>query len=131
MINHYSMKEMVAKTGMSASALRYYEKENILPFIERDDNGVRTYNDHNLEWIHFILALRSTDMPIAEMQRYVQLYKKGDETIQERRTLLHDHKKKVEYEVKLQQKYLERISKKITLYDNVTTDLQTVACEHH
>ncbi|MBF0707550.1 MerR family transcriptional regulator [Alkalihalobacillus hwajinpoensis] len=131
MDNHYSMKEITSITGITASALRYYEKEKILPFIERNQKGVRRYNDQNLEWIHFILALRSTNMSIAEIKWYVNLYHQGEETIEERRKLLHDHQQKVAEEVKLQQKYLKRISKKIALYDDVTTDLQTIACEIH
>jgi DNA-binding transcriptional MerR regulator len=127
-MKYYSMKEITALTNQSASAIRYYEKEEILPFIERDENGVRRYTENNLEWLHFILALRSTNMPIAEIKTYVFLYKQGDSTIRERRTLLNNHKTKVEREVKRQQNYLKRISKKITLYDDVSTDLQKVTC---
>ncbi|QHA90971.1 MerR family transcriptional regulator [Bacillus sp. N1-1] len=127
-MKYYSMKEITALTKQSASAIRYYEKEEILPFIERDENGVRRYTENNLEWLHFILALRSTNMPIAEIKTYVLLYKQGDSTIRERRTLLNNHKTKVEREVKRQQNYLKRISKKITLYDDVSTDLQKVTC---
>jgi DNA-binding transcriptional MerR regulator len=127
-MKYYSMKEITALTNQSASAIRYYEKEEILPFIERDENGVRRYTENNLEWLHFILALRSTNMPIAEIKTYVLLYKQGDSTIRERRTLLNNHKTKVEREVKRQQNYLKRISKKITLYDDVSTDLQKVTC---
>ncbi|MCA0993749.1 MerR family transcriptional regulator [Pseudalkalibacillus hwajinpoensis] len=127
-MKYYSMKEITVLTNQSASAIRYYEKEEILPSIERDANGVRRYTENNLEWLHFILALRSTNMPIAEIKRYVHLYKQGDSTIRERRMLLSLHKQKVEQEVKRQQNYLERISKKITLYDDVSTDLQKVTC---
>jgi DNA-binding transcriptional MerR regulator len=127
-MKYYSMKEITALTNQSASAIRYYEKEEILPFIERDENGVRRYTENNLEWLHFILALRSTNMPISEIKTYVLLYKQGDSTIRERRTLLNNHKTKVEREVKRQQNYLKRISKKITLYDDVSTDLQKVTC---
>jgi len=37
------------KTGLSAPTLRYYEKEGILPFIERNEHNQLLYNDHNIE----------------------------------------------------------------------------------
>ncbi|MFS8187270.1 MerR family transcriptional regulator [Rossellomorea marisflavi] len=60
----YSMKQVTEMTGVPASALRYYEKECILPFVDHNDKGIRVYDDVNVEWIYFILALPETDMPI-------------------------------------------------------------------
>lgn len=60
----YSIKQITEMTGVPASALRYYEKESILPFVERDDKGIRINDDVKFEWIYFIRALRETDMPI-------------------------------------------------------------------
>lgn len=37
------------KMGLSAPTLRYYEKEGILPFIERNEHNQLLYNDHNIE----------------------------------------------------------------------------------
>ena len=53
----YRMKEMNEKTGISAKTLRYYEKEGILHFVERDENGKSIYNDTNIEWISFMLDM--------------------------------------------------------------------------
>ncbi|MFB4261331.1 MerR family DNA-binding protein [Shouchella clausii] len=47
-----------------------------------------------MESIQFIKALRSTDMSIANIKRYVQLFNEGKETVQERKELIQNHKKK-------------------------------------
>lgn len=119
----YSMKEMSKKTGLSAPTLRYYEKEGILPFVERDENGKRLYNDTNIEWIRFILALRSTGMPLAEIKRYVELYKQGESTIKERKNMMLQHKEAVEEEMAKTFKYLEQINYKLALYDSLEAKL--------
>lgn len=113
----YSIKQATQKTGLSAPTLRYYEKENLLPSIPRDENGLRIYNDIHIKSIYFIKALRATDMPIREIKEYVSLYEGGDKTVQLRKQLLERHKTKVEENLKSQAGYLERINEKLRLYE--------------
>ncbi len=120
----YSMKQITEMTGVPASALRYYEKESILPFVERNDKGIRVYDDVNVEWIYFIRALRETDMPIREIKKYVALYMKGDATKEERRKLLLQHEENVEAKLSSQFEYLKRIKKKLVTYGEIEKNLQ-------
>lgn len=90
-----SIKEVTCITGLSAPTLRYYESEGLLPYVKRNEQGNRVYDEDDLEWIYFITALRATGMPIAQIQRYVNLFKEGDDTIRERKTMMIDHKKKL------------------------------------
>ncbi|KQU63579.1 MerR family transcriptional regulator [Rossellomorea marisflavi] len=120
----YSMKQITEMTGVPASALRYYEKESILPFVERNDKGIRVYDDVNVEWIYFIRALRETDMPIREIKKYVALYMEGDATKEERRKLLLQHEENVEAKLSSQFEYLKRIKKKLVSYGEIEKNLQ-------
>ena len=54
----YSISEMSGQSGWSIHMLRYYEKEGLLPPIERDENGYRCYTQGNLQLIHFLNKLR-------------------------------------------------------------------------
>ncbi|MEW4306022.1 MerR family transcriptional regulator [Rossellomorea marisflavi] len=118
------MKQASQMTGVSPSALRYYEKENMLPFIQRNGNGIRVYSDVNIEWIYFIRALRETDMPIREIKKYVELYMEGDETKDERRQLLQQHEENVEKKIRSQSEYLKRIKDKLASYGEIEKNLQ-------
>lgn len=120
----YSMKQITEMTGVPASALRYYEKESILPFVERNDKGIRVYDDVNVEWIYFIRTLRETDMPIREIKKYVALYMEGDATKEERRKLLLQHEENVEAKLSSQFEYLKRIKKKLVSYGEIEKNLQ-------
>jgi DNA-binding transcriptional MerR regulator len=121
----YSINDVSSFTDVSPSNLRYYEKEGLLPPIERDKNGVRIYNETDLEWIQFIKAIRSTDMSIANIKRYVRLFNEGKETVQERKELIQNHKKKVEIEVIAEkQRHLKRLERKIKYYDAIERRMQ-------
>ncbi|WP_145949148.1 MerR family transcriptional regulator [Paenibacillus sp. Y412MC10] len=112
-----SIKEVTQMTGISASTLRYYENEGLLPHVKRDENGKRQYDDEDLEWVHFITALRATGMPIVQIQRYVQLYQAGDFTISERKAMMLQHKKDIEHKIADLYRNLDKINYKLALYD--------------
>ena len=112
-----SIKEFSQKTNVSEYTLRFYEKEGVLPFVNRTDSGRRVYNEQNLEWIEFITALRETGMSLSEIKRYVNLYKQGKSTIPERKQMMLDHKAKVQKQLSQTLKYLEKVNYKLALYD--------------
>jgi len=47
----YSIAEVAEKTHLTAYTLRYYEKEGLLPFVDRSDSGIRNFQDKDLEWL--------------------------------------------------------------------------------
>ncbi|MEC0184629.1 MerR family transcriptional regulator [Paenibacillus peoriae] len=112
-----TIKEASDITGISAYTLRYYEREGILPGVKRDPSGNRLYDEESLEWLHFILALRSTGMPLVEIKQYVDLYQEGESTLKSRKQMMLKHKKKVEKDLLQTYKYLEQINYKLALYD--------------
>lgn len=113
----YSINEVEKMYGLKASTLRFYEKEGILPKINRDSGGRRKYTEQELEWIQLVLALRSTGMTIEELKEYMGLIRKGSETLEERRELLLKHKANVEERMAETLAHLEKINKKVAIYD--------------
>lgn len=113
----YSMKEISQKMGITPYTLRFYEKEGVLPIVDRDANGVRMFSEHYIDCIETVQALRSTGLPLAEIKQYVELYKNGNSTLQERKKLLVHQKSKVEEQVTLLLKTLEKINYKLALID--------------
>jgi DNA-binding transcriptional MerR regulator len=88
----YTIKDISTKTGTTAHTLRFYEKQGVLPYAERTEQGIRMYDESSIEWIETILALRSTGIPLAELKLYVDLYKEGDSTLQKRKEIMNNHK---------------------------------------
>ncbi|NOU81389.1 MerR family transcriptional regulator [Paenibacillus sp. LMG 31459] len=113
----YTIRDIVERTGITAYTLRYYEKEGVLPAVDRDTNGVRQFNDHYIECVETVQALRSTGLPLSEIKQYVELYKRGDRTLDLRKTMLFTQKSKVEEQLTRMIKMLEKINYKLALID--------------
>lgn len=113
----YTVKEVAEKLEITPHTLRFYEKEGVLPAIDRNRNGGRLYTDHDLDMIETVQALRSTGLSLGEIKEYVALYHEGDSKLAERRILLDRQKTKVEDQIFLLMKTLEKINYKMALID--------------
>ncbi|MDQ0088521.1 DNA-binding transcriptional MerR regulator [Paenibacillus anaericanus] len=111
-----SIQQVAARTGLSVHTLRYYEKIGLMEPICRASNGHRTYHTHDLEWIILLMRLRSTGMPIAEMQRFADMMRLGDAGISKRRELLEEHEQKLLLQAKELQDTLSVLRDKVTYY---------------
>jgi DNA-binding transcriptional MerR regulator len=113
----YTIKQIAEKLDLSVYTLRYYDKEGLLPFVERDKNGNRIFNEQDIEWAMLIRCLRDTGMPISEIKRYVTLCLEGEKTMEIRKQLILQHKRVVEQKIAQMNDYLAKINKKLGYYD--------------
>ncbi|MEK3733002.1 MULTISPECIES: MerR family transcriptional regulator [Paenibacillus] len=113
----FTMKEVVERTGISPYTLRFYEKEGVLPAVDRDANGVRKFSDHYVDCVEMVQALRSTGLPLAEIKEYAELYKSGNRTLPLRKMMLLSQKNKVEDQISRLMKALEKLNYKLALID--------------
>lgn len=97
----YTVGEMAKLLGVTASTLRYYDKEGLLPFVERSSGGIRMFRESDIEWLRVIGCMKKAGMSIKDIRQYIELALKGDDTI-ELRLMMFQHQKKV-----LQQKLEE------------------------
>ena len=79
----YSIGEFSKLVGMPTDTLRYYEKLDLIT-PARSHTNKREYSDADIQWIAFIKRLKSTGMPMKQIQAYAQLRDIGDATIVER-----------------------------------------------
>ena len=84
----YTVGEIAKRVGVAPSTLRYYDKEGLLPFVERSDGGIRMFKESDFEWLAIIECLKETGMPIRDIKKFVDLCMRGDETINERLELI-------------------------------------------
>ncbi len=95
-----SIGEAAKRIGISASALRYYDKEGLLPDVKRSIGGVRVFSDADFRWLHLIDCMKKAGMSIAEIKEYLFFMKQGDETIPARLALFKKRKDKLEEQIK-------------------------------
>ena len=113
----YTIRQVSELTGLSASALRFYEKEQLFPPVKRNEAGVRVYQEQDLERISLITCLKNTDMPIRDIKEFVALCAEGDGTLENRRQMMRRHKQAVEQRIAELQGYLQRIDHKVNYYE--------------
>lgn len=97
----YTVGEMAKLLGVTASTLRYYDKEGLLPFVERSSGGIRMFRESDIEWLRVIECMKKAGMSIKDIRQYIELALKGDDTI-ELRLMMFCRQKEV-----LQQKMAE------------------------
>lgn len=117
------MREITSETGLTVDTLRYYEKDGILEDIKRHSNGHRIYSSNDLEWLKFIMCLRSTGMPLKKIKQYKDLMNKGEQTASERKALLVEQKERILKEIEILQEALPRIDYKIEYYQSIEEGL--------
>jgi DNA-binding transcriptional MerR regulator len=108
----YTIKEVAEKMNLSISTLRYYDKEGLLPFVERSESGYRIFSDSDLVMLASIEKFKQTGMPIKEIRTFCNLIKNGDGSLAEIYKMLLERKKVVEEEMVELQKSLDLINAK-------------------
>lgn len=91
---------MAKKMGVTPSILRYYDKEGLLPFVERSGGGIRMFKDEDIEWLSIIECLKKTGMPIKEIKRFIDWCIEGDSTINKRLELIDRQRERVHEQIR-------------------------------
>ncbi|GAA1562702.1 MerR family transcriptional regulator [Kribbella lupini] len=111
----YSPAEAAAQSGFSIDTLRYYEREGILPRIERSAGGRRVYSDGDLWMLGFLRCLRDTGMSIEQLRRYGEL-SRDENTMPERVALLEEHAASIRGRIAELDTVLARVEEKADWY---------------
>ncbi|KKI90559.1 MerR family transcriptional regulator [Bacillus sp. SA1-12] len=108
----YTIGQASEKTGLSIHTLRYYEREGIMPNVNRNESGIRLYETKDLEALEFICCLRATGMTISDIKQFVR----GSTTIDQRIEMLEKQQENVKSQVEQFMSYQVMINRKIDLY---------------
>jgi len=116
---YYSMKEVTQITGLSEYTLRFYEKQQLIINIKRDSNNYRLYSDFDIQWIQFLTKVKSTNMPLKDIQKYAELMAKGNSTLAEREEMLLKHKQRIAEQISTLSDILIQIDNKLLRYQRI------------
>lgn len=113
----YTVGEIAKKLNVAPSTLRYYDKEGLLPFVERSDSGIRMFKDSDMEGLRVIECLKRTGMPIKDIKVFMGLCQLGDATINERLALIDKQRETVLEQQKQLQETLDTLNYKHWYYE--------------
>ena len=113
--------------NIPASTLRYYDKEGLLPFVERSSSGIRKFQDNDIEWLKMIECLKKSGMSIKDIKTYLELTLQGDDTIHERLELFKKQRRILQEQMASLQRTLDMLDYKCWYYETAekagTTDV--------
>jgi MerR family transcriptional regulator, aldehyde-responsive regulator len=109
--------EVSEQYGLSSDTLRYYERVGLIPPVNRNESGIRDYNELDLRRVDFIKCMRSAGLPIEVLIEYVALVQKGDRTIEARKEILKEQRELLAARMKEIQKTLDILDHKIEVYE--------------
>ncbi|NBD27482.1 MerR family transcriptional regulator [Paenibacillus glycinis] len=115
----FSIKEASQRLGCPAHTIRYYEKEGLLPFIERDEQGNRVFEERDLDWMRLMTCFRATGMKVADLKQIVDLALLGESTIPQRQAILEAHKEELRRRQADLDVAFEAVNRKLTVYDEI------------
>lgn len=109
---HYTISQVAQKTDLSIHTIRYYDKEGLLPFVDRH-NGTRVFSEQDVDWLDLLCCLKNTGMPIKDIRTLIQHCMDNDAVLQKGVDILVQHRKKVEDQLKEVQRSLDTLDYKI------------------
>ena len=114
---YYTIGEAAQRMHLSAPTLRYYDKEGLLPFVDRSAGGARMFKESDFEWLRLIECLKSTGLPIRDIKQFIDWYMEGDTTLPQRRDMFYERRRAVEAQIEALQATLDMIDYKCWYYD--------------
>ncbi|TWD93442.1 DNA-binding transcriptional MerR regulator [Neobacillus bataviensis] len=112
----YSISEVAKELNLTVYTLRYYDKEGLIPFVERTTSGTRVFKESDIDALKVIECLKATGMPIKEIKTFIDWCSEGNATLQQRYDMFLDRKAHVEAQMEELKKTMEIIDHKCFYY---------------
>ncbi|WP_368297962.1 MerR family transcriptional regulator [Cytobacillus firmus] len=112
----YTISEVAKELDLTVYTLRYYDKEGLMPFVERTPSGNRLFKESDLSALKVIECLKATGMPIKEIKNFIDWCSEGDATLQQRYDMFLDRKANAEAQMEELRKTMEVIEHKCLYY---------------
>lgn len=112
----YSIGEVAKALNLTPYTLRYYDREGLMPFVERTSGGTRLFKESDIEALKVIECLKSTGMPLKEIKSFIDWCSEGDSTLRQRYDMFLERKATVEAQMEELRKTMEVIEHKCLYY---------------
>jgi DNA-binding transcriptional MerR regulator len=84
----FQIGQVSEQTGLSADAIRFYEKQRLLERAPRTEGGFRLFNTQDIQRIQFIRRAQRLGFSLPEIRELLVIQREEDETCSHVRDLL-------------------------------------------
>ena len=114
---NYTIKKVSEMTGLSIPTIRYYDKEGLLPDLQRKESGYRIFSDRDLEAIDLIECFKESGLTIREIRHFMSLVRQGDVNLDERLAFFQTNVARLEEKLAAVQNALEHSRRPLAFYE--------------
>lgn len=122
----YTVSETAKMLGTSAATLRYYEREGLLPLVERTPGGIRMFTDQDIPWLREILSLKQGGLSVKEIRRYVEMVMQGDRTLSDRLQFFREQRETLQEQIRQLQQALDVVNYNCWYYETALSKGSTL-----
>lgn len=113
-----SISQVADRTGLSVHTLRFYERKGLLiASVRRSSGGRRICTEADVEWLDICTRLRASGMPLAKLQTFAAMVRRGPGNEAERLSLLREHQHHIENQLAELRGCLDLITWKVGVYE--------------
>ena len=113
---------MAKLLNIPGSTLRYYDKEGLLPFVERSSGGIRMFQEKDYEWLKVISCLKKAGMEIKDIRQFMDWCAEGPSTYPQRKAMFEERKAHMEAEIAHMNRALDMLKFKCWYYEQAIQD---------
>ncbi|MGM9587760.1 MAG: MerR family transcriptional regulator [Candidatus Limivicinus sp.] len=117
----YTIGQVSKMFGLPVSTLRYYDKEGLFPDMERS-NGIRRFDERELEALRVIECLKKSGMEIKDIRQFMEWCAQGSSTYPQRRAMFIKQRESVEAEIARMNRVLDMLNFKCWYYEQAIKD---------
>ena len=115
----YTMMQVCREADMTYQTLKYYCNEGLVPYVKRDKNNRRVFDERDVKWIKDLTCLKKCGMSIQEMKDYLDLCLQGESTIPQRKEMLTKKQEELRASIRELAESVAYIDWKQEFYDDV------------
>lgn len=120
----YTMMQVCRELGMTYQTLKFYCNQGLVPYVKRDKNNRRVFDEHDVEWVRSLTCLKRCGMSIEEMRDYLNLCLEGEKSIPERKKMLAEKRARLGEQMGQIQASMDYIDWKQGFYDDILAGRQ-------
>lgn len=117
----YTIGQVAEMTGLPVSTLRYYDREGLLPGLQRR-SGVRLFNEQHLEALRVVECLKASGLEIADIRRFMEWCAEGATSYPRRHELFARQRERVREQMARLRRTLAMLDFKCWYYEQAMRD---------
>ncbi|MBD9245689.1 MAG: MerR family transcriptional regulator [Coriobacteriaceae bacterium] len=120
----YTMMQVCRELDMTYQTLKFYCNQGLAPYVKRDKNNRRVFDERAVEWIRSLTCLKRCGMSIEEMRDYLNLCLEGEKSIPRRKKMLAEKRARLDEQMEQIQASMDYIDWKQDFYDDILAGKQ-------